>query len=883
MKKLLTVLLSAIMAVACVGFSVTVFAAEGEDAQTGSSLGLYTKETLNISNWWYAGNIITPDKFDTPAEQPVNGGAAGFAIPEEYGYLLFDIEVPDSIPLIIDIKTGANWLEWKFIPDALYYVRADGATAFTEAKINEKGELYLENFTGTVAVPFASYETTTADGYTINSLGIYQIVFHNTLGIAEDNDGYWNSKVSNLMLADEDYVFAPVQSTSESKNLGLYTKETLNISNWWYEGNVINPEQFDTPMEAEELVIDESYTYFMFDIEVPNSLPLELNIKTGNNWLEWKPAAGAIYYQKADGASEFTEARIDENGLINLEKFTGTIAIPLASFATTTSDGYTIYSLGIFRIIFHNILGTAEDNDGYWDSKVSNIMLANDDYVFQVEEGQVTFILLNQTIALAEPLDDGILISTDGTDIDMGKYWVTQSEMDAFTAALNTAKALSGSDTATQAEVDEARAALQSAMTDFEAAIKEGTHISENYGVLASNYTIALQGNLLSSFEGGAISDISPLFDKVKFAVDASSQSVDVYLSVFIKAYPGFEQGYNIGYSAGADISGADTTSPSYSLTRADRYYLLLEEGETLADRYSIDEAENIGTQQEVAYLRIPAGFKGTVWVPLTAFIPQYTGYMTSPDGELMEFSVSARDEVGSLPATDVRLTAEPVEEGLNVNYLSEAIAAATELAETVRVDTDGSSTSVAAQWVPQNAMDALKKAIETAQGVLDSAEGTESQGTVDEATAALNAAIEAFNEAASMGTKDYFAELSEDVAAAEELLNGTLIAADSSEVSPEEYWVTLDVATALSAAIEEAKALTADSPQTDLENAISGLNNAVADFEAARKIGTQGETGGNEEPEQPGGCGSSMLSVSIAGATILVAAGVVALRKKKD
>ena len=242
MKKLLTVLLSAIMAAACVGFSVTVLAAEGEDAQTGSSLGLYTKETLNISNWWYAGNIITPDKFDTPAEQPVNGGAAGFAIPEEYGYLLFDIEVPDSIPLIIDIKTGANWLEWKFIPDALYYVRADGATAFTEAKINEKGELYLENFTGTVAVPFASYETTTADGYTINSLGIYQIVFHNTLGIAEDNDGYWNSKVSNLMLADEDYVFAPVQSTSESKNLGLYTKETLNISNWWYEGNVINPE-----------------------------------------------------------------------------------------------------------------------------------------------------------------------------------------------------------------------------------------------------------------------------------------------------------------------------------------------------------------------------------------------------------------------------------------------------------------------------------------------------------------------------------------------------------------------------------------------------------------------------------------------------------------
>ena len=144
--------------------------------------------------------------------------------------------------------------------------------------------------------------------------------------------------------------------------------------------------------------------------------------------------------------------------------------------------------------------------------------------------------------------------------------------------------------------------------------------------------------------------------------------------------------------------------------------------------------------------------------------------------------------------------------------------------------------------------IDDLQEAIDEAQAVYDNELASEED--LDEARLALNEAIDAFEAAKKIGTK----EDDDDDDTPLEILEALILDAeeliDNAEVSEEdeedvelgtEYWNQADIDDLLDA-IEAAQAVFDDPDATDeeLEEAIEALEEAIAAFEAAKKIGTK-------------------------------------------
>ncbi len=74
---------------------------------------------------------------------------------------------------------------------------------------------------------------------------------------------------------------------------------------------------------------------------------------------------------------------------------------------------------------------------------------------------------LSSVINTANNLRSSTFTSLDGTDIATDKYWVTSGTMSTFTSAITTAETVLGNPSATQAEVDNAASAMNSAIEAF--------------------------------------------------------------------------------------------------------------------------------------------------------------------------------------------------------------------------------------------------------------------------------------------------------------------------------------------------------------------------------------------------------------------------------
>lgn len=142
MKKLCVLILSLLLAMAAVGAGMTAIAAEEEGAApAGKSTVLYS-QTLTIGNWWFNGNQVHPEDFDTPSTSE----DGKYYISKDYTYILFDINVPDDIRLVFFIKSGNDWLEFKCKEGALYYTRPATGGNFTEQKVASGNEIVLNGF-----------------------------------------------------------------------------------------------------------------------------------------------------------------------------------------------------------------------------------------------------------------------------------------------------------------------------------------------------------------------------------------------------------------------------------------------------------------------------------------------------------------------------------------------------------------------------------------------------------------------------------------------------------------------------------------------------------------------------------------------------------------
>ena len=90
-------------------------------------------------------------------------------------------------------------------------------------------------------------------------------------------------------------------------------------------------------------------------------------------------------------------------------------------------------------------------------------------------EPSINKAALLQAITNAGATKTGVAISTNGSDVDTVSKWVTEAVMDALNAAITSAETVMNDPSATQAQVDDAAQALQTAISTFNAAKQNGT------------------------------------------------------------------------------------------------------------------------------------------------------------------------------------------------------------------------------------------------------------------------------------------------------------------------------------------------------------------------------------------------------------------------
>jgi hypothetical protein len=167
---------------------------------------------------------------------------------------------------------------------------------------------------------------------------------------------------------------------------------------------------------------------------------------------------------------------------------------------------------------------------------------------------------------------------------------------------------------------------------------------------------------------------------------------------------------------------------------------------------------------------------------------------------------------------------------------ISDAEAAAAE----VKVDTDGSKTSLVYKWVTQAEKDTYTGAIAAAKTTADKADA--SQTEIDNALTALLQAGDTFEAAKKDGTQVPVNKdgLSAAIAAAEAAVAAIEVNTNAANVALGREWVSADVKSAYETAITTAKTAAAreDARQLDIDRALAALNTATGTFNDARQLG---------------------------------------------
>ncbi|MDR2973822.1 MAG: discoidin domain-containing protein, partial [Propionibacteriaceae bacterium] len=129
----------------------------------------------------------------------------------------------------------------------------------------------------------------------------------------------------------------------------------------------------------------------------------------------------------------------------------------------------------------------------------------------------------------------GVVESVDGSDVDPAGLWVTAAVQDALDAALTAAEVVLADESATQAQVDAAVAALADAVAVYEAAVKAGLRpVPVDKSVLESGMVAAGEASVgvVESVDG---SDVDPtgswVTAAVQDALDAALAAAEVVLA----------------------------------------------------------------------------------------------------------------------------------------------------------------------------------------------------------------------------------------------------------------------------------------------------------------------------------------------------------------
>jgi hypothetical protein len=114
-------------------------------------------------------------------------------------------------------------------------------------------------------------------------------------------------------------------------------------------------------------------------------------------------------------------------------------------------------------------------SQGQVDEALSALTGALDTFNGAIKDGlKADKTTLSAAITTANEAKAGVVPSTDGTDIDIGTYWVIQGDLDTLNTAIAAAQTVADNLIATPAEIVQAVTTLNAAVTTFNGAKKDG-------------------------------------------------------------------------------------------------------------------------------------------------------------------------------------------------------------------------------------------------------------------------------------------------------------------------------------------------------------------------------------------------------------------------
>ena len=432
-------------------------------------------------------------------------------------------------------------------------------------------------------------------------------------------------------------------------------------------------------------------------------------------------------------------------------------------------------------------------------------------FIFKVDKVEVNKSTLSQLVLDAEKLEKAGHISEDGKDVDPKETWVPSTVDEEFTKALNEAKSVLAKETATQEEVDNAVANLNTAIETYKP--ENGTKV--NLAELEAAITKA-EGLTKADSVSPDGKDIDP--DKT-WVTEEVKNNLEKTLSEAKSVLEKIDSTQEEVDNAVANLNTAIETYKPENGTKVNLAELeaaiLKAEGLTKADKTSeygkdVDPSETWVTK--------------SVDEKLTTALNNAKNILA--DNEATQENIDK--------ATNELLQAIESYKPINGSkvYLAEleaAISKAEGLTKADKTSEDGKDVDPSETWVTKSVDEKLTTALNNAKNILADNEAT--QENIDKATNELLQAIESYKPI--NGSKVYFAELEAAISKAEGITKADKTSEDGKDVDQSETWVTEEVKNNLEKALSEAKSVLekTDIAQEEVDNAVANLNTAVETY----------------------------------------------------
>lgn len=458
------------------------------------------------------------------------------------------------------------------------------------------------------------------------------------------------------------------------------------------------------------------------------------------------------------------------------------------------------------------------------------------------------FTALNAAIVDAETIAADAVASEDGKDVGNGATYVTAEGLKAFMDALASAKGVSAKSDATQEEINAAVAALGLAKTVYNDALKTAvTGYDDLNDSLAA--AAAIKGSVRASIDGSDVSAganwvTQAAIDQLQAVIDAqgavasnntaTQNQVDAAQAAVDAAVEAFNNALNtaspstVALSAALAVARAAVDEPRISSDGRD-----VPHGKTWcmdSDRQTLNGA--IDASQDVVDAVLAAS-------------RSRAAADTSQNG--VDASLAALNEALSSFNASIKTAAVDGDE------LLAALSKGNDALVATSISVDGTDVFVRNQWVTQTQSDAYKNVLLAAQRTAQDASRT--QNGVDAALADLNAATALFEAAKQAGLKVDTSLLSSALEEAAGDAAGVEVADNAGAVPSGTVFVTQQASDAYRAAVAKAKAVlgNVNATQDEVDAAVRDLADAKSVFQAAKQVGTGGQSPDGPAVDQSG------------------------------